>query len=87
MLRPTKYMDANTCVLRIASEILSEFKKAPIISLEECDELVRDRAGDDARFNFISALNFLFLIGCLEYNSDSDVLVYRLSLGQESQAL
>ena len=76
MIRPTKYMDLKYNVISIAAEVLAELQRTHIVSLEELDLLVQSRIGEKARINFISALNFLFLIGSLDYDKDNDVVLY-----------
>lgn len=75
MIIPTKYLQPETCVLRVASELLSEFRSVDAIPFDECDELVRARIGEDARFNTIVAIDLLYLLGCLDYDLDNDMLV------------
>jgi hypothetical protein len=75
MIRPTKYLNLNTCVLRIAAQILLELRDARIIPLDELDATIRSQIGDTARFNFIPALSFLFLLGKLDYDDKADVVV------------
>ena len=79
MIRPTKYLDLKTCVLRISAIILAELHQSHVKRLDELDVVIRREAGDNARFNFIPALNFLFLLGEIEYDPDADAifLMYR----------
>lgn len=76
MIRPTKYLDLNTCVLRLAEVILSELREAQVVPLNELDMIVRTRVGDSARFNFLSTLNLLYLVGKIDYRDDSDEIVF-----------
>jgi hypothetical protein len=81
MIRPTKYLDLNTCVLRVAAIVLSELRLSRAMPLDELDAIVRSRAGESARFNFLPALSFLFLTGKLDYDDDADAVL--LSKEQE----
>jgi len=74
MIRPTKYLDLNTCVLRTAAVMLSELQQSQAILLNELDMIVRSRIGETARFNFLPALSFLFLVGKLDYDDNADAL-------------
>lgn len=76
MIRPTKYMDPKTCVLNVSSEILSELLKINAITLQELDTLIQTRIDEKARINFISAISFLYLLGCLDYDIESDAIYY-----------
>ena len=82
MIRPTKYLDLNTCVLHIAAIVLSELQLSRAIPLDELDAIVRSRAGDAARFNFLPALSFLFLVGKLDYDDNADAVLF-FDEGQE----
>lgn len=74
MIRPTKYLDLNTCVLHIASIVLNELQQIHVISLAELDNRIQDRLGAKARFNFQAALAFLFITGVLDYDLQSDAV-------------
>ena len=74
MIYPTKYIDLDTCVLRIAALILHELRQSSAIPVDELDHLVRSNIGDSARFNFLSTLNFLFLLGQIDYDEKSDTI-------------
>jgi len=45
------------------------------MSLIELDDLVSTSLGASARRNFLPALNLLFLLGLLEYDVNSDVII------------
>lgn len=81
MIRPTKYLDLNTCVLRVAAIMLSELRLSRAMPLNELDAIIRSRVGDSARFNFLPALSFLFLVGKLDYDDDADAVL----LGKEQK--
>ncbi len=74
MIRPSKYLDLKTCVLHLASVILSELKQYRAVQLEELDLTIRHKLGEDARFNFLPALNFLLLAGSIDYDLESDTV-------------
>jgi hypothetical protein len=76
MIRPTKYLDLNTSVVRIAAFILKELKVAKTIQINELDEIIRNNLGENSRFNFIASLNFLFLLGKIDYEETSDSLIF-----------
>jgi len=56
-------------------------KKTRVVSLQELDEQIQARIDEKARINFIPALNFLFLLGCLDYDSNTDALYYQKESG------
>lgn len=57
--------------------MILHLKQYHALPLSELDDKVRNSIGDNARFNFIPALNFLFLTGIIDYdvNTDSVYLV------------
>jgi hypothetical protein len=61
-------------VLQIASLIILELKDVEAIPLPELDEKIQDRVGEEARINFLPALDFLFLTGKIDYDVDSDAV-------------
>lgn len=76
-------MNLRTSVLNIATEILSEMQKSHIISLNELDDLVQTRIANASRVNFVPALNLLFLIGCIDYDNETDAVLYLATSGDE----
>lgn len=79
MIRPSKYMDLDTCVLRVAALLLSELNSAKAISITELSEIVKVRLGDDAKYNFLPALNFLYLVDRVTYDIEDQLIVYTLN--------
>jgi hypothetical protein len=75
MIRASKYMDLDKCVLNVAACIISLLKIDPEISLSDLDETIQTRLGEDARFNFFPAINFLYLLGKLDYSETSDKII------------
>lgn len=75
MIRPTKYLDLSTSVIRISAFILKELKVAKAIQIRELDEIVRNNLGENSRFNFIASLNFLYLVGKIDYEETTDSLI------------
>lgn len=67
-------MDTESNILNISAEVLSDLLKTHIISLQELDEQIQARLGEKVRTNFISALDFLYLLGCLDYDNNVDAV-------------
>ncbi len=72
MLKPDKYLDLRTCTLNVASNILSELLLYKVMSLDEISKSVQAKLGDDSGYNFLPAINFLFLIGSVDYDAEHD---------------
>jgi hypothetical protein len=82
MLVPDKYLDLRTCVLNIASSALLELMQYKVMSLNELSASIQTRLGEDARYNFLPALNFLFLVGKIDYDAKDDN-IFLLSNGEK----
>jgi len=75
MIQPTKYMALEESVINVSAEILSELFQTKVIALNDLDGLIRARLGESARFNFLSAVNLLYLTGKLDYDEDTDAVI------------
>lgn len=69
-------MNPKTCVLNVASELLAELMKTSVRTLQELDELVQTRIEEEARINFIPAINLLYLLGSINYDFETDAIYY-----------
>ncbi len=74
MIKPTKYLNLSTCIVRIASLIISTLLKDKVTSLSELEEKIIQHLGESSKFNFLSALNFLYLVGSIEYDDSNDAI-------------
>lgn len=75
MIRPTKYLDLNTCVIRVAAEMLALLKGAEAIKYAELLGRLQIELSDTVQFEFVAALDLLYLLGKVEYHADSDSIV------------
>ncbi len=85
MIRPTKYMQVQTCGLRVAATILAKLRRLSAIPLSEIEDYVVVTLGEPARVNVHPAINLLYLLGAIRYDSDADALVY-LPASERSEA-
>jgi len=76
VIRPTKYLKIEQCVLRVAALLLYEVRTVLAVPFPELDSLVSTRLGDAARANLNTAINLLYLMGLVEYNDATDTLIY-----------
>ena len=72
MLRPDKHTNLDISVINITAFLLKQFKRRGKIGYDELLESVRKELNDDAIEVYPYALNFLFLLGKIEYESKSD---------------
>ena len=72
MIKPTKYMDLDLSVVRIASLIIKLLEKNKVMDYSEVLSYLIDKVGEDVKHVFITSLNFLYLLGKIEYHLSSD---------------
>lgn len=76
MIRPSKHLDLDRSVLRVASIILRALQGRRMLGYDTVVRLVRDRVGDDGDIIVGPALSFLYLLGRLEYHVKNDSFEY-----------
>ena len=77
MLLPRKHLDLDTSVIRISAIMLRELGRKGVIEFEKLRATVIRRVGADGELMFLPALNFLYLIGKVEYHLKNDTVEYR----------
>jgi hypothetical protein len=76
MLVPEKHLNLDHCVLRAGSVLLGFLKKNRVASLARLRERLVQTMGADGEVLFHPTLNFLFLLGRIEYHPESDRIEY-----------
>jgi len=75
MLRPTKHSHPDRTVINLSLLLLSRLKRCRIEEYEGLRNLAkRSIIGGDVLF--LPALNFLYLVGLIEYRPKTDVIEY-----------
>jgi len=75
MLRPTKHSHPDRTVISLSLLLLSRLKRERIEDYEKLRSLAkRSIIGGDVLF--LPALNFLYLIGVIEYRPKTDAIEY-----------
>lgn len=77
MLTPKKHMNLDSSLLRISALMLRELNKRGVIGFEQLRTVVIKRVGPDGDMTFLPALDFLFLLGRVEYHAKNDTLEYK----------
>lgn len=77
MLTPKKHMNLDSSLLRISALMLRELNKRGVIGFEQLRTVVTKRVGPDGDITFLPALDFLFLLGKVEYHVKNDTLEYK----------
>lgn len=76
MIQPDRYTNPDFSVINISSIILEKLIKENRISYDRLLKEVIYKVGDEAKENYPYALNFLFLLGKINYNSQNDNFEY-----------
>lgn len=76
MIKPTKHLDLSYSVVKILSEMIKIMKKNSVLTYDELLEKIIFKIGEDAKYNFISALNILYIFDKIKYFPKSDSFEY-----------
>jgi hypothetical protein len=77
MLTPRKHLDLDSSVLRVASIMLKSLRRPGVMEFDKLRGVVLKRVGDGAEVSFMPALNFLYLLGRVDYHAQNDTIEYR----------
>lgn len=77
MLTPKKHLDLDSSVLRVAAIMLRSLKRPGVMEFERLRGVVLRRVGEGGEVSFMPALNFLFLLGRVDYHTQNDTVEYR----------
>lgn len=75
MLRPTKHSHPDKTVIYLAMRLLLHIKNQRIEEYESLRAFAK-REVESAEFLYLPALNFLFLLGLIEYHPKNDSFEY-----------
>ena len=75
LLLPTKHSHPDKTIIAIATIILQRLKK---VRLEQYDDLLDylKNKNKNGEYLFLSAINFLYLLGLVEYHKKTDSFEY-----------
>lgn len=77
MISPHKHLNLDASLLRVAAIALRELRKRRVIEFEVLRAKVLKYVGPDADLAFLPAVNFLFLMGKIEYHIKNDSIEYK----------
>lgn len=72
MIKPDRHTNPNYSILNISTFILTELNVYYAIQYDKLLNKIVSVLGDEAKINFPYALNFLFLMGKLNYEQETD---------------
>lgn len=76
MILPTKYLDLQASVLRIAALVLQELVREPILRVPDLAARIDAATNGTGGPNFFPSLNLLFLLGCIDADAEKDLILY-----------
>ena len=75
MIRPTKHSHPDKTVIYASFIMLKELRKKRVISYSDLFQLIKNKV-TSGEFLFMPSLNFLFLLGLVEYKVKTDSIEY-----------
>lgn len=75
MIRPAKHLNLNMCVLRAASRLLAKLQVDRICGYEDLRQNLSN-LGEDTDVLFLPTVHFLYLLGLVEYHTQTDSFEY-----------
>jgi hypothetical protein len=76
MIKPDRHTNPDTSVVNIGAFILKQINSFYDISYNDLMKKVIENIGEDAKENYPYALNFLYLLGKIEYLEQTDSFKY-----------
>ncbi|MFD1449521.1 ABC-three component system middle component 8 [Oceanobacillus sojae] len=79
MLRPDKFTELNRSLIYVVALLIKLFKENDYkCSYGKLYNDLEKQIGDDALYLFLPAIDFLFLLGRVDYDIESDVLEMKI---------
>lgn len=79
MLKPDKFTDLKKSLVYTVALLIEEFKKNNYkCSYEKLYKAIERQIGDYVLYLFLPAIDFLFLLGKVRYDIESDILELRI---------
>lgn len=75
MIRPSKHNDPDKTLIYASFLILKRLKKSKIVSYEDLLGFIKKEI-TSGEYLFLPALNFLFLLGLINYQAKNDMIEY-----------
>ncbi|CEP81960.1 hypothetical protein QJR30_01660 [Paraclostridium sordellii] len=74
MIKPTKFLNLESCVINVSKEIIIALDENESLKYSELQSKLKHKLKEGYEYNFIPALDFLFLLGKLKYSPNTDSL-------------
>jgi hypothetical protein len=73
MIAPHRFLNLETSVIAIGAIVIKHLQKRGAVKFDELYALVSEGVtGESAKYMFLPAINFLYLLDKIEYNSQMD---------------
>jgi hypothetical protein len=69
MITPDKYFDLKNSVINVSASIIRALQRINVLTYDELEGETCKALGEEAKHIFPYALNFLFLLNKIDYNS------------------
>lgn len=74
MIKPNKFLDINNSIIKISSDIIKILLANKVMKYNNLYNQILLKSGEDSKYLFINAINFLYLFDKINYNSNNDTL-------------
>lgn len=74
MIKPSKFLDLESCVINISGEIIKVLLEQKSIRYKDLYNILHKIYNKELEYKLLSAIDFLFLLGILEYSPIKDSL-------------
>ncbi len=73
-IKPDRFMNLDTCTLKVSGEIIKKLLSVKQLEYSTLFKALEKKYINDTEYIFPEALSFLYLLGKVEYDVDSDIV-------------
>ena len=77
MIKPTKYLNLDLSLINVSAILMNEFKEQKIIRYDDLLAISLNKIGKSGKEIMPYSLNFLFLLGKIEYHQAIDAFEFK----------
>lgn len=79
MIKPHRFLNLENSILYLGAKIINHLKQNGTVKYDELFDLIeKDKLSKKSKPMFIPTLNFLYLVGTIDYNQDLDAFELKL---------
>ena len=83
MITPHKYLNLDLSILHLGGVMLALLKSENIIKYDALLDKIIVAYGENAKIQFIPTLSFLYLLGKIDYQKNTDTIIFVKSKTQK----